>query len=744
MAPVPAEFVCIVSVAIPIPVNQLFDYSVPEHIDPSQLHIGVRLRVPFGNVIKIGILMTLPVISSRATASKKLKALDAVLDAESLLFPHDIQLLLWASRYYYHPIGEVMSAAFPLALRKGHPAQCPTVRVYRLSEAGIQLDPVQLKRAPKQQQLLTHFQTQPLQCLSDKALALTVTPSRATVNALIDKGLLIVAAQIAAPIPQNHDLQAPLLANPEQQHAIEQVRAALQHFRVFLLEGITGSGKTEVYMHIISTVLAAGQQVLVLLPEITLTPQLEARFKQRFNVPIAISHSRLTDTQRQTAWLHMQQGVGGILLGTRSALFTPLKNPGLIILDEEHDSSFKQQDGFRFSARDVAIMRAKRLKIPILLGSATPSFESLENAVQQRYQLLPLPSRAGQATEPHFLILDIRNKKIQEGLSAPLLQAIKATLAKNEQVLIFLNRRGYAPTLICHSCGWVARCQRCDANLVTHYDKRQLRCHHCGDEQPLLQQCPACKKAALTPLGLGTERIEKVLQNLFPAQRIIRLDQDTTQRKGALEDYLGQINRQEVDIILGTQMLAKGHHFPNVTLVALLDVDSGLFSIDFHAPEKLAQLIVQVAGRAGRADKPGKVILQTRQPDHPLLLTLIREGYQRFAEVALRERKDAALPPFSYQALLRALAMDADSPLLFLQAVCAVINAMQVAGVLLLGPVSAPMAKRAGRYHYQLLLQADRRVDLRTVLDQLMPQITRLREAKKVRWSLDIDPVDLY
>lgn len=740
--PLIAEPIYIVSVAIAIPINQLFDYSVPAHIDPLTLQIGARVRVPFGKSHKIGVLMTLPTLNE--TTPPNLKAMEAVLDTEALLSAHDIQLLMWASRYYYHPLGEVMSAAFPVLLRKGHPAHLPTVNVYRLTALGIQTNPDHLKRAPKQQQLLAHFQAQPLHGWYEEALNSQFTAWRATLKALLDKGLMTVEQQPAAPIAPHHSLQAPLMANAEQQHAIEQISAALQHFRVFLLDGITGSGKTEVYMQIIQMVLDAGRQVLVLLPEITLTPQLQTRFKQRFHVPIAIAHSKLTDSQRQMAWLQMQQGVGGILLGTRSALFTPLKNPGLIILDEEHDSSFKQQEGFRFSARDVAIMRAKRLKIPVILGSATPSFESLANVAKQRYQRLPLPVRAGQATEPHVLILDIRNKKLQVGLSAPLIQAIKATLAKHEQVLIFLNRRGFAPTLICHSCGWVARCPRCDANLVTHYDKRLLRCHHCAHEQTLIQQCPACQKATLMPLGLGTERIEKVLHHLFPTQRIIRLDQDSTQRKGTLDAYLQQINAQEVDIILGTQMLAKGHHFPNVTLVALLDVDSGLFSIDFHATEKLAQLIVQVAGRAGRADKPGKVILQTRQPNHPLLLTLIREGYGRFAEVALAERKAASLPPFSHQALLRVWAINPESPLVFLTAAGDFIKSLPMAGVLLLGPVAAPMAKRAGRYHYQLLLQANRRTDLRLVLDQLVPQIPRLKEAKKVRWSLDIDPVDLY
>ena len=513
---------------------------------------------------------------------------------------------------------------------------------------------------------------------------------------------------------------------------------------MYLLDGVTGSGKTEVYMQIIQSVLEAGRQVLVLLPEITLTPQLESRFRQRFTVPIAISHSRLTELQRQTAWLQMQQGRCRILLGTRSALFTPLPSPGLILLDEEHDSSFKQQEGFRFSARDVAIMRAKGLNIPILLGSATPSLESIENVAQGRYTRLHLSQRAGIATEPVFLILDIRNKKMQEGLSAVLLQAMTDTLAKNEQVLIFLNRRGFAPVLMCHSCGWVARCRHCDANLVIHYQDRRLICHHCGVVHTLLQVCPGCQQPELKPLGMGTERVEKVLTELFPDKKVLRLDRDTTQQKGVLEDYLEQINQAEVDIILGTQMLAKGHHFPNVTLVALLDVDSGLFSVDFHATEKLAQLIMQVAGRAGRAHKPGKVILQTRQPEHPLLLTLVRQGYGSFAQLALAERKMAKLPPFSHQALLRVMGNDAKLPLLFLEAVQTLVKNVDRLEFEMYGPVPAPMARRAGQYRYQLLFQSQHRAKLRYVLDKIIPELERLPEAKKVRWSLDIDPIDLY
>ncbi len=442
--------------------------------------------------------------------------------------------------------------------------------------------------------------------------------------------------------------------------------------------------------------------------------------------------------------MEIQQGHSSILLGTRSALFNPFKKLGLIVLDEEHDSSFKQQEGFRFSARDLAIVRGKLLNIPVILGTATPSLESLCNTKNKRFKHLHLSERAGIAVKPRFLLLDIRNKKLQDGLSEPLIAQIKKTLAKNEQVLLFLNRRGFAPILICHSCSWVARCRHCDTSLVIHHDEKVLRCHHCGFQQHLLQHCPACKTAELKPLGIGTERVEKTLNELFPTKNIIRLDRDTTQRKGSLENHLEQIHQGKVNIILGTQMLAKGHHFPNVTLVSILDVDSGLFSIDFHATEKLAQLIVQVAGRAGRAEKPGKVLLQTRQPEHPMLTVLLKEGYGQYAETALVERQQAFLPPFSFQALLRVYAANPSEPQTFLNNVCDIINSINNMDTMVLGPVSAPMAKRAGYFHFQLLLQNNRRKKLQAFLDLLIPELYSVKGGSKVRWSIDVDPVDLY
>ncbi|MDD2724941.1 MAG: primosomal protein N' [Methylovulum sp.] len=726
-------------VALPVPVFSLFDYLAVDNVSTCP---GIRIEVPFGKANKIGVLIE--IADESTVAVEKLKPIVRLVDDPPLLSATDLALLQWVSRYYHHPLGMVVSSAFPAGLRQGKAAVLPTKKYYALTESGKQANSSELKRAPRQQSLLELFQQQAT-ALSETELSLWHSQWRITIKGLIQRQWLELATVATrTSLATAYGKPVGLLCNPDQQAAITAVGGQLGKFGVFLLDGVTGSGKTEVYMQLIAEVLAQGLQVLVLVPEITLTPQLADRFRQRFTIPIALSHSGLTDTQRQTAWLQVQQGEAAILLGTRSALFTPFKQLGLIILDEEHDASFKQQEGFRFSARDVAVMRGKLLDIPVLLGSATPSMESLYNVTQKRYQRLALPNRAGSAIPPVLQLLDIRNKRVTEGLSDALLTEIKTTLAKSEQALLFLNRRGFAPTLICHSCGWVARCQRCDANLVMHQREQRLRCHHCASEQALPRQCPACKTGELTALGLGTERIEQVLNAHFPDKTVIRLDRDSTQRKGSLEEYLEQIHAGHADIILGTQMLAKGHHFANVTLVAIIDVDSGLFSIDFHATEKLAQLVVQVSGRAGRADKPGKVIMQTRRPEHPLLTTLINEGYHRFAQTVLDERKTALLPPFSYQVLLRAYAIDENAPANFLNAVVDLLKNKTIPHTQILGPVSAPMAKRGGRYHYQLLLQSTRRQELHVLLDELMPQLEKLKTKQKVRWSLDVDPVDLY
>lgn len=724
----------ILRVAIDIPLDILFDYLPPENEFPIP---GARVRIPFGNRSRIGVIVKQ--IAASEFEPSRIKRIETVLDSTPLLSTNDLQLLEWAARYYHHPIGEVIISAFPVALRKGRPASLHQEIWFGLSETGKQLNPDKLTRAPNQKRLLKQLQHSVVATVPGTSL----NQYKTAAQALVSKGLLEMR-----PPPVLEDgqtsLPSPLQANPEQQTAISAVIADLGRFAVSLLQGVTGSGKTEVYMQIIAEALQRNLQILVLLPEITLTPQLEQRFRQRFLVPIVCYHSKLNETERLQAWLSMQQGKAAILLGTRSALFTPLPRPGLIILDEEHDSSFKQQEGFRFSCRDVAIARGKMLNIPVLLGSATPSLESLFNVERHRYRLLELTNRAGHAVEPVFQILDIRNKPLQDGLSEPLIDAIKTTLAKQQQVLLFLNRRGFAPVQICHGCGWVARCQHCDANLVIHAREQRLRCHHCGSEHNLKSQCPSCLTDNLQALGLGTERIEHALSSIFPEKSIMRLDRDTTQRKGVLEDCLQQISQGKIDIILGTQMLAKGHHFPNVTLVAIIDIDSSLFSIDYRASERLAQLISQVSGRAGRADKPGRIILQTRQPQHPQLTTVLNKGYSAFAKQTLLERRQASLPPYSHQALIRIQADNVNTAQQFTQAILTLSKRLNHAGITILGPISAPMARRAGLYRFQLLLQSTQRHVLHRLLDQLIPALSSFQKLKKVHWSLDVDPIDCF
>lgn len=535
---------------------------------------------------------------------------------------------------------------------------------------------------------------------------------------------------------------APLCLNAEQQLAVTAMVEAFGRFQAFLLEGVTGSGKTEVYLQGIAAVLARQQQALVLVPEISLTPQTVARFQQRFAVPIAVLHSGLTEAQRLQAWLAASTGSAPIVIGTRSAIFTPLLNVGVIIIDEAHDSSFKQQEGLRYSARDLALVRGRLENVPVMLGTATPSLESLYHARAGRYQHLILSQRAGSAQPPRFQIVDIRNQPLQEGLSAALIEQIAVRLKNQEQVLLFLNRRGYAPTLICHRCGWIAQCRRCDARMTVHLEQRQLHCHHCDTHASWIKTCPQCHGQQLVPLGLGTQRLEQLLQQHFPTASIARMDRDSLRKKDSLAELLTAIAEGQHHILIGTQMLAKGHHFPNVTLVAIIDADGGLFSSDFRALEHMAQLLMQVAGRAGRAEKNGVVMIQSRHPEHPLLLQLVQQGYSPFAESLLLERQTAQLPPFSYLALFRAESAHKERPAAFLQEVKTA--AMQCNNtVKLLGPIPALMERRCGRYRALLLLQTPQRAPLHALLKTLLSEIPKMQWTNKVRWSLDVDPLDV-
>ncbi|HWO99428.1 MAG TPA: primosomal protein N' [Methylococcus sp.] len=735
---------CVLRVAIAIPTYQLFDYLPPASVEPEKLRPGARVRVPFGPRTKVGYVVE---TADRSEYDPQLlRPVAEILDETPLLFPQDLQLLLWAARYYHHPIGEVLQTAFPAPLRHGGKLSAVVAKGLSLTETGAAVDLGRLARSPVQRALLERLRR------SDRPLTLAELSSgmeasrlqHGVVRRLLTKGWVRwVDLPKAAAVSDlcGSSGEHPLL-NPAQSQAVEAVTRSFGRFACFLLAGVTGSGKTEVYLELIRQVVARGEQALLLVPEISLTPQLETRLRAGIGAPVAVFHSGLSESQRQSAWLGMQKGEVGVLLGTRSAVFTPMRKPGLIVLDEEHDRSYKQQEGFRFSARDVAIMRARLAGVPLVAGSATPSLESLHNVRRGRHHLLRLPARAGNAVEPRYRLLDIRGRKMHDGLSEALLAAMREALAEGGQVLLFLNRRGFAPVLICHHCGWVAQCRRCDASLVLHQREARLRCHHCGVEQALPPGCAVCAQNDLRPLGVGTERIERALQRFFPDTGIARIDRDSTRARHSLERILDEVRRGSVRILLGTQMLAKGHHFPDVTLVGIVDVDAGLYSTDFRAAESTAQLIVQVAGRAGRGERPGTVLLQTRHPTHPLLLCLLREGYRGFAAAELAAREAAGLPPFTFHALWRAESRTMEAAMNFLEKLK---QALESEGkeISCLGPAPAPRSRLAGRYRAQLWLRSSRRMALHQALEVGLESMRAGRD-RSVRWSLDVDPVDLY
>jgi len=555
-------------------------------------------------------------------------------------------------------------------------------------------------------------------------------------------------------VPANVAAEQPPELMPEQAVAVSAAIQALGTFTTLLLDGVTGSGKTEVYLQVISAALARGEQVLIMVPEISLTPQLLQRFSKRISGCLVTLHSALNDTERRQHWLLAANGYADVVIGTRSSVWVPMPRLGLIVIDEEHDGSLKQQDGFRYHARDLALVRARNRGCPVLLGSATPSFESLNNVATGRYTGLKLDSRAGAAQPPSLTLLDIRRRPLIEGLSDRLFERIKEHLDGGGQVLVYINRRGFAPTLICNSCGATADCRRCDAHMTVHARKQGLRCHHCGAERALPVQCESCGDSDLDSLGYGTERIENILQERFPEVSVLRIDRDSTRRKGALEAHLSAATSGAAQLLVGTQMLAKGHHFPNVTLVGVLDADRGLFGTDFRALETMGQQIVQVAGRAGRERRAGHVVIQTRHPDNPILRTLVNAGYAEFARIAMQDRQASAMPPYGHVALVRAEATDIQAPLQFLAAVKSFLSTQSYSGQAaertgqagpdILGPVPAPMERLGGRYRAQLLLQSGERVVINRSLSALTQCVTDIPGVRQVRWSIDVDPVDLF
>jgi primosomal protein N' (replication factor Y) len=726
----------ILRIAVPSPLHRSFDYLQPVDADPAALQPGIRLRIPFGRRTVIGVLLA---VGNESDIDRhKLKPALQVLDETPVISRDVMAMVQWASDYYHYPIGDAFSTALPALLRRGQQPLAAGASAWRITPAGQAIDIGTLGRAPRQAGVLALLGAHPQGVYRS---AIDVPAS--VLHALADKGW-IETCSLDEPHAKHGIVPSAHTLNPAQRLAVDAILAHMDRFTPFLLAGVTGSGKTEVYLELIETTLACEQQALLLVPEIGLTPQLLSRFQRRFQVPLALLHSGLTDHERLAAWQLARSGEAPIIIGTRSAIFTPMARPGLIVVDEEHDASLKQQDGFRYSARDLAVWRARQLNIPVVLGSATPSLESLLNVEQGRYRQLDLPERTGVAVQPTYRVLDVRKQPLEDGLSRPLLQRIREHLDAGNQVLLFLNRRGFAPTLMCYDCDWVAECKRCDARMTWHQHDQLLHCHHCGSQRPVDSVCPKCQGSDLHPQGQGTERVEQALAAHFPDIKRVRIDRDTTRRKGELDRLLQQARHGEGRLLLGTQMLAKGHHFPNVTLVGILDADHGLFSTDFRASERMAQLIVQVAGRAGRHERPGEVIIQTCHPEHPLLQLLINQGYPAFARAALAERREARMPPATAMVLLRAEAPAADTAMGFLDAVAARINATGNRAVEVWGPVPATMERRAGRYRAQLVLQSEQRGELQRLLGSLVRQLETSKEARRVRWSVDVDPADTY
>ncbi|ANI29725.1 primosome assembly protein PriA [Yersinia entomophaga] len=729
----------VVQVALPVPLARSFDYRLGSNM--SSPAIGGRVSVTFGKRKAIGIVVGLSETSDFPL--EQLKPIEEVLDQESLFPPSLWRILRWAADYYHYPIGEVLFHALPILLRQGKPAQSAPLWQWFATEQGRATPPESLKRAPKQQQALAALLQKPVYRHQVNELALT----ESALQALRSKGLIDLRAQEPATTDWRTHFEVlgdRLRLNTEQATAVGAIRSEDTQFAAWLLAGVTGSGKTEVYLSVLENILAQGRQALILVPEIGLTPQTIARFRERFNAPVEVLHSGLNDSERLSVWLRARNGEAAIVIGTRSALFTPFSRLGVIIIDEEHDSSYKQQDGWRYHARDLAVFRAREENIPIVMGSATPALETLHNVQLGKYRQLTLTKRAGNAKPAAQHLLDLKGLPLKVGLSQPLLQRMKDHLKADNQVILFLNRRGYAPALLCHECGWIAECQRCDHYYTLHQNQRQLRCHHCDSQRPVPHQCPHCGSTHMVSVGVGTEQLENELAPLFPDVPITRIDRDTTSRKGSLEQALAEVHQGGARILIGTQMLAKGHHFPDVTLVALLDVDGALFSADFRSAERFAQLYTQVSGRAGRAGKKGEVILQTHHPEHPLLQTLLQRGYDDFAKQALAERQSVFLPPYTSHIIVRSEDHDNRQSALFLQQLRNLLEAspMKDDALWIMGPVPALQAKRGGRFRWQLLLQHPSRQFLQKLIKSSQPLINTLPQARKVKWTLDVDPID--
>jgi primosomal protein N' (replication factor Y) len=732
-----------IKIALPVPMRTLFDYKVPKAIAlRHELKPGMRVKVPFGKSSRLGVIVALSDHSE--WDPEQVKPLTSLHDKSPVISAELMALCEWAARYYHHPIGDVIFHALPVLLRKGENAEFRTENWWFTTEKGRATSLEQLSRAPRQQDFLKAVQQHPNGLSQHAASVLDLAPSAAKV--LEEKGLLRKEPRSFNKGGEKHahQTQVPPTLNVEQMRATEHLLDYRNQFHVALLDGVTGSGKTEVFLRVMERLIEEGKQILVMVPEIGLTPQTLKRFEIRFNTDIVLMHSNMSDRERLDAWLLAASGHAKIIIGTRSAAFIPAPNLGLIVIDEEHDTSYKQHEGFRYHARDLAIKRAQALDIPVLLASATPSYESLTNALQKRFAWLKLRQRAGNAHIPVMERVDLRGKTLVHGFSEQALASMKLCLERKEQVLVFLNRRGYAPTLMCHQCGWIAACDHCDVNLTVHKRANKLHCHHCDAQKALIHTCPECQSEALFTVGEGTEQIETQLSTLFKDTPILRIDRDSTQRKSAMAKLTQKIHEHDQAILIGTQMLAKGHHFPNVTLVIIMDADAGLFSSDFRGMERTAQLITQVAGRAGRAKKPGHVLLQTYHPDHAAIECLCHLGYEHFAIDGLAERKSLSLPPFYHQVIVRAESGNEQEAMQLLSAMRNDLEPFFAKDVYLVGPYTAIIVRKAGQHRALISIKAAQRAPLHQATQMMSNWLEQSTKQHRIRFAIDVDPLETY
>lgn len=703
------------------------------------MQIGHRVLVPWGNKQRIGVVMQQ--LDETDYDADKLKAVITAFTEETPLPSSMLTLLHFSAHYYQYPTGQAVLAALPAKLKQIKPTQSRLPQAYQLTESGNALHVADIpKRQRVKRQLLEALQNTTL--LTEQEVKAISSSAKRILSAWLAEGLA-KQLTVTTASPRQETVPAPRL-NAEQTHALQALTNNTAQFSAWLIHGITGSGKTEVYMQTIAHCLTQSStaQVLVLVPEINLTPQLEQRFRARFPQQTLVSlHSHLNDSERLHHWQLAQSGQAQIIIGTRLSIFTPIPKLNLIIIDEEHDSSYKQQDSMRYHARDVALLRAKQLNIPVVLGSATPALESWHNAKQGKYQLLSLTERAvSQAKLPKIQCIDTSKLNLNNGFSPQLITALKTRLKRGEQSLLFINRRGYAPVLLCHQCQWMAACPRCSSRLVVHKHLNRLSCHHCGHEAYIPETCPKCQSPDCHPVGHATQRIEETLNHLFPEARVARVDRDTMRRKDALSELLSAVHANQIDILVGTQMLAKGHDFPNLTLVGVLDTDSALHSPDFRASERLFAQLMQVAGRAGRANKPGEVLIQTEFPQHALFNALRKQDYPSFADSLLSERELMQFPPYAYTALLRAEANQyplIERVLNNALAYCA----PQKTSITIYGPVRPQVERLKGMERAQLIFQTSHRSALQKLLQALFSHLSDYAPAKKVRWCIDVDPI---